>query len=144
MRRSRQRQETGLRVRRSVGTHVAQIAPEPQLVRCLSWYCDVHCLRHEHGKGSTDEKVVVCTLYPVAGRRPVRCGGRDARVDVRRGVPDDVYLVVYGKHNPERDYQRKYYEEVWKTVQETKIIDRVIKIVTSRDGQRKRSTRRRA
>ena len=42
-------------------------------------------------------------------------------MDVRRGVPDDVYLVVYGKHNPERDYQRKYYEEVWKTVQETQI-----------------------
>jgi len=52
-------------------------------------------------------------------------------VDVRRGVPDDVFMVVYGKHNPERDFQRKYYEEVWKTVQETQIIDDVIKIVTS-------------
>ena len=57
-------------------------------------------------------------------------------VDVRRGVPDDVYLVVYGKHNPERDYQRKYYEEVWKTVQETQIIDRVVKIVTVADERR--------
>lgn len=52
-------------------------------------------------------------------------------VDVRRGVPEDVYMIVYGKHNPERDFQRKYYEDVWKTVQETQIIDDVIKIVTS-------------
>jgi len=52
-------------------------------------------------------------------------------VDLRRGVPDDVYLAVYGKHNPERDYQRQYYEDVWKTVQETQIVDDIIKIVTS-------------
>ena len=53
-------------------------------------------------------------------------------VDIRRGVPEDVFLVVHGKHNPERDFQQKYYEEVWKTVQETQIIDRIVKIVTSR------------
>lgn len=53
-------------------------------------------------------------------------------VDVRRGVPDDVYLAVYSKHNPERDYQSKYYKEVWQTVEETQILDRVVKIVTSR------------
>ncbi|MHB9080850.1 MAG: hypothetical protein ACYC3X_25535 [Pirellulaceae bacterium] len=60
-----------------------------------------------------------------------------ATVDLRRGVPEDVYLVVQGKHNPERDFQRKYYDEVWKTVLETQIIDRVVKIATSRmeEGQ---------
>jgi hypothetical protein len=60
-----------------------------------------------------------------------QCAFAADTVDVRRGVPDDVYMVVYGKHNPERDYQSKYYEEVWKTVQETQILDRVVKIVTS-------------
>ena len=53
-------------------------------------------------------------------------------LDLRRGVPDDVYLVVQGKHNPERDYQKQYYEEVWKTVQETQVLDRALKIITSR------------
>lgn len=53
-------------------------------------------------------------------------------VDIRRGAPEDVFLVVYGKHNPERDFQQQYYEEVWKTVQETQIVDRIVKIVTSR------------
>jgi hypothetical protein len=58
-------------------------------------------------------------------------------VDLRRGVPEDVFLAVYGKHNSERDFHRKYYDEVWKTVQETQIMDRLVKIVTSRmdDGQ---------
>ncbi len=59
--------------------------------------------------------------------------GRAAEaIDLRRGVPDDVFLVVYAKHNPERDYQKQYYEEVWKTVQDTQILDKALKIVTSR------------
>ena len=53
-------------------------------------------------------------------------------VDVRRGVPDDVFLAVYSKHNPERDFQNKYCEEIWQTVEETQILDRVVKLVTSR------------
>jgi hypothetical protein len=71
-----------------------------------------------------------CILLLAVAQYAVAAGTTQA-ADVRRGVPDDVYLVVYGKHNPERDYQRKYYEEVWKTVQETQIIDRVIKIVSA-------------
>jgi len=52
--------------------------------------------------------------------------------DLRRAVPADVYMVVYGKHNPERDFQREYYREVWKTVDQTKIIQRAAEIVASR------------
>lgn len=52
--------------------------------------------------------------------------------DLRRAVPNDVFLVVYGKHNPERDFQREYYKEVWKTAQDSKIVERAAKIVTSR------------
>ncbi len=55
--------------------------------------------------------------------------------DLRRGVPDDTYLVVLGMHNPERDYQKPYYDEVWKTVQDTEIIEKALKIVTSRMGE---------
>ncbi len=53
-------------------------------------------------------------------------------LDLRRGVPEDVYLVVQSMHNPERDYQKKYYEEICKTIQDTKIIERALKIATSR------------
>ena len=57
-------------------------------------------------------------------------------VDLRRGVPEDVFLAVHGKHNSERDFHRKYYDEVWKTVQETQIMDRLVKIVDVADGRR--------
>ncbi len=53
-------------------------------------------------------------------------------LDLRRGVPSDVYLVILAKHNPERDFQRKYYEEVWNTIQETQILEKALKIITSR------------
>ncbi|MHC4401120.1 MAG: hypothetical protein ACYTG0_15700 [Planctomycetota bacterium] len=53
-------------------------------------------------------------------------------LDVRRAVPAEAYLAVYGKHNPERDYQAAYYEEVWNTVRETRIIERAVKIATDR------------
>jgi hypothetical protein len=55
--------------------------------------------------------------------------------DLRKGVPDDVYLVVRGMNNPERDFQKEYYAEVWKTVQETEVIEKALKIVTSRMGE---------
>ena len=52
-------------------------------------------------------------------------------VDVRRGVPDDVYLVVYSRQNPERAGQYRHYAEVWKTIWETQIIDRLFEVVTA-------------
>lgn len=55
--------------------------------------------------------------------------------DLRDAVPSDVYMAVYARHNPERDYQRAYWKEVWKTFEETKIVDRAIKIVTDRAAQ---------
>ncbi|MFH1921324.1 MAG: hypothetical protein ABIP48_15775 [Planctomycetota bacterium] len=56
-------------------------------------------------------------------------------VKLQRGVPADAFLAVYHRHNAERDFQRKYYEEVWRTVQETQIIERAVKIVTDRIPQ---------
>lgn len=63
-------------------------------------------------------------------------GAPPQKLDLRRAVPADVYLAVYGKHNPERDFQREYYQEVWKTVQETQIIERAMKIVTTRMSEK--------
>ena len=52
-------------------------------------------------------------------------------LDVRRGVPDDVYLVVYGRHNPERADQYRHYAEVWKTVREIHLFDHLFEVVTA-------------
>ena len=59
----------------------------------------------------------------------------EGTLDLRRGVPADVYMAVYGKHNPERDFQRQHFEEVWKTIKETKILEKALQIVTSRMSQ---------
>ena len=53
-------------------------------------------------------------------------------LDVRRAVPAEAYMAVYAKHNPERDFQRRYLEEVWDTVEQTQIVERAVKIVTDR------------
>lgn len=39
-------------------------------------------------------------------------------------APNDAFLAIYRKHNPERDYQKAYYAEIRQTVQDTKIIDK--------------------
>jgi len=62
-------------------------------------------------------------------------GAEQRALDLKRAVPEGAYLAVYGKHNPERDFQNQYYKEVWKTVQETKIIERAVEIVASRLSQ---------
>lgn len=49
--------------------------------------------------------------------------------DIRKAALPDAYVVVYGKHNPERDYQKAHFEEVWKTVEETNLIGRFVEIV---------------
>ena len=59
----------------------------------------------------------------------------EGTLDLRRGVPADVYMAVYGKHNSERDFQRQHFEEVWKTIKETKILEKALQIVTSRMPQ---------
>jgi hypothetical protein len=56
-------------------------------------------------------------------------------LDLRRGVPTDVYMAVHGKRNPERDFQRRHFEQVWETVKETKILEQALQIVTSRMSQ---------
>jgi hypothetical protein len=52
--------------------------------------------------------------------------------DLRQAALPDAHMVVYGKHNPERDYQAAYLKEVWQTVLDEKIGERLLAIVTSR------------
>jgi hypothetical protein len=56
----------------------------------------------------------------------------DKTLDLRRAASPDAFLVVHRKHNPERDFQRKYLQDVWNTVEETQIIERAVKIIASR------------
>ena len=53
-------------------------------------------------------------------------------VDLRGGVPTDVYLVTYHLHNPERDYQRKYMQRTWETIEETQIVERFFQAIQNR------------
>ncbi len=59
------------------------------------------------------------------------------KVDIKRAAPTEAFLAVYAKHNPERDYERQYYAEAWKTIQDEQICQRIVDLVTSRVPQEK-------
>jgi hypothetical protein len=46
--------------------------------------------------------------------------------DLRDGIPGDVYLATWHQHNPERDYQRAHLEHVWRTIEETQIVEKFL------------------
>lgn len=54
------------------------------------------------------------------------------QLDLRKAAPMDAFMAVHGMYNPERDYQQKYAAEVWQTVKDEQIIERILKIATSR------------
>jgi hypothetical protein len=58
-----------------------------------------------------------------------------AQVDLRRVAPLEAHLVVYGKHNPERDYQKAYYGAVLQTLRDEKLVERFVEIISSRMPQ---------
>ncbi len=47
----------------------------------------------------------------------------------------ETFLAIYGKHNPERDYQKEYYNEIWEAVEKSRIIERTVQIVQSRASE---------
>ncbi|MDZ4656451.1 MAG: hypothetical protein SH868_02605 [Bythopirellula sp.] len=76
-------------------------------------------------------KAFLCCICLVLA--PIARGEESATaLDLRRAAPPEAFLAVYGKHNPERDYQREYLAKVWQTVQDEKIGERILKIVTAR------------
>ncbi|MEO2020025.1 MAG: hypothetical protein ABGZ53_37310 [Fuerstiella sp.] len=52
--------------------------------------------------------------------------------DLSDAIPPDMYLAIYGKHNPERDYQKEYYNDIWKAVEKSNILERAVRMVQSR------------
>jgi hypothetical protein len=57
--------------------------------------------------------------------------------DIKHVVPNDAFLAVYARHNPERDYQRAYLADAVKTFEEEHICQRVMALLTSHMPQDK-------
>ena len=55
--------------------------------------------------------------------------------DLSDAIPPDTFLAIHGKHNPERDYQKEYYNEIWEAVEKSRIIERTVQIVQSRASE---------
>jgi hypothetical protein len=53
----------------------------------------------------------------------------EPKVDIRNGIPMDAHVAMYGKHNPERDYLRGYEKEIWKTIHDEKLPQRIFGLV---------------
>jgi hypothetical protein len=73
-----------------------------------------------------------CLLFFLVVAKGAQGAESQAAVDLRRAVPQDAYLALYHRHNPERDFQHAYLQEIYDTVQETRIIPRFLDILTSR------------
>ncbi len=69
--------------------------------------------------------ILCCAPWAVAAEAAVE-------TDLRRCAPVEAHLAIYGKHNPERDYQTAYLEEICQTVRDEKIVERFLEIITSR------------
>lgn len=54
--------------------------------------------------------------------------------DLRDAAPPDAYLAAWAKHNPERDFLKTHYQNVWKTVQDTRLVERILQLAQSRVG----------
>ena len=54
-----------------------------------------------------------------------------AHLDFRQAALPEAHMVVYGKHNPERDFQTAYLADVWQTVLDEEIGERLLTIITS-------------
>jgi hypothetical protein len=50
---------------------------------------------------------------------------KDVVVDIRNGIPTTAHMAVYGQRNPEREYLRAYQKEIWRTIQDEKLPERV-------------------
>ena len=70
-----------------------------------------------------------CTL--LLGLTAAGISARSAQADLKEAIPSDMFLAIHGRHNPERDFQKQYYSEVWKTVQETRIIEKISALISA-------------
>src|SRR5690606_5476239 len=61
----------------------------------------------------------------------------DSKLDLKQAVPADVFMAVYGKSNPEREYQQEYCQEIWDTIREERIGRRIVDLIGSRISEDK-------
>jgi hypothetical protein len=80
--------------------------------------------------------IATSTLAPARADSP----NSTSTVDLKQAVPADAFLAIYARHNPQRDYQRAYFADVWKTIQDEQIGQRLLNIVTSRMPEDKLTT----
>jgi hypothetical protein len=67
------------------------------------------------------------TLAPTWADSPTS----SSKLDIKQAAPADAFLAIYARHNPQRDYQRAYFTDIWKTFQDEQIGPRLLSIVTS-------------
>ena len=51
--------------------------------------------------------------------------------DLRDAAPPGAFMAVYGKHNPERDYQKEHFKAVWEEVQKAKLHEKILQLIQS-------------
>src|SRR5262249_54752777 len=71
-------------------------------------------------------------LVLVASASRLASAADDGALDIKRAIPTSVHMALYVKHNAERDYQRQYFADAWKTFQDEKIAQRLFDIIQSR------------
>ncbi|HTQ37893.1 MAG TPA: hypothetical protein VMJ32_02635, partial [Pirellulales bacterium] len=74
---------------------------------------------------------VAVAVSLVAFSAPVSRAADAPSVDIKHVALPDAYLAVYARHNPQRDYERAYYEDAWKTIQDEQIGPRILSLITS-------------
>lgn len=77
-------------------------------------------------------------LIPVAAMAAGILGLSGASVDaadLKEAAPPGAFMAIYGKHNPERDYQKQYYADVWQTAKDSRIFERSLQILQSNIGE---------
>ncbi|MGB4709367.1 MAG: hypothetical protein WBH50_25820 [Fuerstiella sp.] len=74
---------------------------------------------------ATSAALFVAAICPLIGQQVFAA-------DLKEAIPADAFLAVYGKHNPERDYQKQHLQAVWDEVEKSRIIERSMQIIQSR------------
>ena len=77
------------------------------------------------GRSATSAALLLAAVCPIISEQ-AHAG------DLKEAIPPDTFLAVYGKHNPERDYQKQHLKAVWDEVEKSRIIERSMQIIQSR------------
>jgi|GEM_PF-4263466 len=66
------------------------------------------------------------------------CGAAAAGSELGRAVPDDVFLYIHGKHNPERDFLKPKYDAIKQAFRDSGVIEEAINLLLGQfEGEEK-------